>query len=64
MSALPMLATYYAIDGGESTGPTYATEAEARRQPEHEHLGFPVVRLYVAEDGRIVHTETLAEEPT
>lgn len=54
---LPTLTTCYAIDNGKSSGPTFDSEAEALEQPEHVHLGHPVLRLYVDAAGRIVHTE-------
>ena len=57
------LTVCFALDTDKPSGPVYETEAEARRQPEHIHLGENVRRLYVDAAGVIVHSEIIPDGP-
>ena len=59
MSTIPKLHLKYAWDDGKSSGPTYDSLDEALKAP-IRHRAYPLLRLYVDPDGRIVHTEVVA----
>lgn len=61
MTPLPQVTVAYAWDygHGESTGAVYDTREEALAAPAPRLVVKPIrlLRLYIAADGRIVHTE-------